>query len=1326
MRRIFFILGSIIFFLGASAQQPLYTHSKRFTTDDGLPQSFISGLLQDADGFLWIGTRDGLARYDGRKFRVFRHDKTDSTSLTSNVIYGLYLDPQNLLWVMFGNNKLDCFDPRSLRVIHKNSFPELHKLFSAFKPVDYFRDHTGRFWLGTRQHGVICFDPASKKTLFFNTENKKLVGDSVAGIFENPQNKICVFTNRGLEISNAAATQMDEFIPFPPSLHFNYNEGIYEQVTCLPNGDCVVYATDGIVIYDVSVKKFHKILVPAVTAENYARHIQVKKGLIYITDAGGIYCLDKNFKLTYLWQYKASKQSDNTCISFLVDRSNVMWFGTNAEGLCKIDLQSLPFTAYPYHINFIADVLSLLPALSPDKIPHPLEEGTPTYALRYCYRGDTLIVAHTEKDMTEKNSLAFRLTGNRLMPLPAPSGSHHALRGLSASPNGVLYGIDIDGNIWKWNSLSTLPDSASSLLSVGSNGIVDIEADSNELWVSTGAEGLFEIKNNHIEKHFEEGDGKHDLPDNELTDICNDPDNSQILWVGTLGQGLVKWNKNSGAEKIYTTDDGLPNNTIYSIVPDNKNDLWISTNNGISRLNLTTATIYNFDVNDGLNANEFNRFHGIRLPDGRIAFGGMDGFTIFDPDRFTRDSFATGVALTKFYINNVPVDHLKDSGRISDISQLNRLKLPYNKNFLSFEFAGLEFNQPEKIRYRYMLKGYDNDWIAAGNNNVATYTRLPSGTYTLMVNASNTSGRWSPFVRKLFIVIEPPLWATWWAYTLYFLIGAIIIYFLWRYNAKRVELKHKLEFESLETKKLKELDHLKTRFFANISHEFRTPLTLIKGPIEDFLQDHDIEKLKEILPAMQRNSNRLLQLISQLLDLSKLGAGNYKLTRSKRDIIPFVKQIVNSFSSLAHRKNILLETEIDPRLKNDLRNEAIAFYFDDDVVEKILFNLLSNAFKFAPEGGNITVSLCFAEKKTGFLELKVEDDGIGIPPEKLPYIFDRFYQADQSNNRQFEGSGIGLSLVKELVELHGGTITVTSEVNKQTAFSCYLPLNKKIAPGIESSKKEYSGEISVPDYETHNEPFENAIDAAPTVLLVEDQPDVRKYIREKLHEHYNILEAKNGVEGFETAKTQMPDLVISDVMMPKKDGFELCHSLKTDNVTSHIPVILLTARAEDADKLTGLETGADAYLIKPFNARELNIRIHNLIEIRAKMRAKFSSKLAVKPSEIAVTSRDRIFVQDLLTVTETHIADEKFSVEQLGKAVNMSTSQINRKLKALVNQSAQQFIRSVRMQRAQELLKNNAATVAEIAYEVGFKDPGYFAKVFKTHFGVQPSEVKSE
>lgn len=612
-----------------------------------------------------------------------------------------------------------------------------------------------------------------------------------------------------------------------------------------------------------------------------------------------------------------------------------------------------------------------------------------------------------------------------------------------------------------------------------------------------------------------------------------------------------------------------------------------------------------------------------------------------------------------------------------------------------------------------------------GTNRVIVFSNLNPGKYILHVRAANGDGLWGEKSTSMKLIITPPWWKTWWALLIFTALLFISLFFIRKYELSRVWLKNRLKVEHIESEKLRELDYSKSRFFANISHEFRTPLTLIIGPVEDLLQKKEIKKFKTDLSYIQRNAKRLLQLINQLLDLSKLDARNYTIKTSREDIIPFVKQIVHSFSSMAHLKNIELETEIDPRLKNKLRDEEVNFYFDDDIIEKVLSNLLSNSFKFTNDGGNITVVLSLSETEKDFLELKVEDDGAGIAADKLPHVFERFYQADDARVSPFDGSGIGLSLVKELVQLHGGKIWAMSRPGEMTVFTCLLPLNKNI--GSDSEAKKTTPSYNAPVYVADEDAEENeSVDdnAKPIVLLVEDQPDVRRYIHDRLTDEYHVIEAKDGAEGFDMAKEKIPDLVISDVMMPKMDGFELCKALKTNDFTSHIPVILLTARAADADKLSGLENGADAYLIKPFNSKELLLRVRNLIEVRNKLRKKFSGKLLVKPSEITVTSQDSQFMQRLLETVEKHITDEKFSVEALGHEFGMSTSQINRKLKAIINQSAGAFIRSVRMERAMELLKLDKASIAEVAFETGFTEAAYFSRVFKSYFGYPPSEVK--
>lgn len=522
------------------------------------------------------------------------------------------------------------------------------------------------------------------------------------------------------------------------------------------------------------------------------------------------------------------------------------------------------------------------------------------------------------------------------------------------------------------------------------------------------------------------------------------------------------------------------------------------------------------------------------------------------------------------------------------------------------------------------------------------------------------------------------------------------------------------------------LDQLKSRFFANISHEFRTPLTLILGPLDDFRKDDNREQLIDLVPAMHRNAERLLQLINQLLDLSRLDTHHYRIDTDRDDILPFVKQITHSFSSLAHRKNIELDTEIDPRLHGQPDEASVQFFFDEDVLEKILTNLLSNAFKFTPSGGNVRVSVGLSDREKHMLQLSVADDGSGIDPEKLPLIFDRFYQADDSAVRRHEGSGIGLALVKELVELHGGRIEATSALGKGTVVYCFFPLNHFIHSGEDrpSPIPQKPASVAVPAEENPQIRDDRATDGRPnpTVLVVEDQRDVRAYIRAKLATDYEVVEARDGTEGLDQATQLMPDLMISDVMMPGMDGFDLCKKVKSDARTCHIPVILLTARAEDEDRMMGLDTGADAYLVKPFNSRELQIRVARLIENRRSMREKFSRQLLVQPVTFTGHSRDQALMEQLTEQVTLHIADEQFSVEDLAAVAHMSASQLNRKLKALANQTSQQFIRALRMQKALALLKADAGSIKEIAYMTGFDDPGYFTKVFKAHFGCLPSE----
>jgi signal transduction histidine kinase/DNA-binding response OmpR family regulator len=620
-----------------------------------------------------------------------------------------------------------------------------------------------------------------------------------------------------------------------------------------------------------------------------------------------------------------------------------------------------------------------------------------------------------------------------------------------------------------------------------------------------------------------------------------------------------------------------------------------------------------------------------------------------------------------------------------------------------------------------MLTNYDDDWRDVGNSTSASYTNMSPGEYVFRVIGTNSDLVWNEEGASIRIIILTPWWATTWAYIIYALIVLSMSYFTWRFQLKRIRLKHDYEMSKFEAEKMYEVDEMKSRFFANISHEFRTPLTLIFGPAKDVIEKTKEPDTRQSVGIIKRNASKLYNLVNQLLDISKLEAGRMILQTSEQNIIPLLKGLVLSFTSLAERKKITLQF--------NTIEENLNVYIDNDKVEKIVTNLLSNAFKFTPEGGNIAFTV---EKMIKEAEITISDNGVGIPKERIDKIFDRFYQVDGSHTRESEGTGLGLALTKELVELHKGKIKVESKEEEGTTFTVLLPLGKEHLKPEEIVEKEIQEQIpeTIEEAEliseTESQKEKTDIDLLletdkPLLLIVEDNSDVRKYIISHLEEDYRIQEAVDGEDGLEQALNHIPDLIISDVMMPKMDGFELCNKLKTDEKTSHIPIIMLTAKATSKDKIEGYETGADDYIMKPFDAAELKVRIKNLIEIRRKLQEKFSSDDFVIPKEL--NSIDEQFIMRVLKVINEHISEDKYSIEQLAKEVAMSRNHLHRKLKALAGKSPSLFLRYIRLVKARTLIKEKRGTISEISFLVGFSSPIYFNKCFKEEFGYSPSEV---
>jgi signal transduction histidine kinase/DNA-binding response OmpR family regulator len=761
--------------------------------------------------------------------------------------------------------------------------------------------------------------------------------------------------------------------------------------------------------------------------------------------------------------------------------------------------------------------------------------------------------------------------------------------------------------------------------------------------------------------------------------------------------------------------------------------------------------------------NEFNTGAFYKSKSGEMFFGGIRGLNYFYPADIADNPHPPPMAITRCKIISQS-ESRQDANAVfhKTIFENTALTLSHRDNIITFEFAALDFSAPEKNQYAYKMENFNKDWIHAGTARSATYSNLPPGDYTFRVKGSNNDGVWNETGASLKLTITPPWWRTPWAYMLYGLVIIVTIYFVRRYELNRLQLKNRLQIEHVEAEKLREVDQMKSRFFANISHEFRTPLTLILGQIDSVLGSIIEKENQSKLEVASRNARRLQRLINQLLDLSKLEAGSMALKTTRANLVSFLKNLVASFVHFAEQKHITLQFQST--------HDEIALDYDPEKLEKVFYNLVSNAFKFTPEGGSVGVNVEIDSERNGEWEnrgkgergnrsvtvstvhplsnsprhrftgscvlVAIKDTGLGISSEHLPHVFDRFYQADSSH--QQEGTGIGLALAKELVELHHGEISVTSEVGKGTEFLVKLPLvsvASEQSPVISEEKgeeREAKGEereVMIEDQASSIEHPATSIQKPATgtpeiVLLVEDNADIREYVREQLQSSYCVMMAADGEEGIAQAREAVPDLIITDVMMPNMDGYQMSRRLKQDEKTSHIPIIMLTAKAALDDKIAGLETGVDDYLLKPFSAKELLARVRNLISLRRQLRERFSTATIIKPSDVTATSVDQAFLLRVITAIEAHLSVEHFGVEELAGTVNMSSSQINRKLHGLIAQPASQLIRSMRLQRAADLLKQDAGTVAEIAYQVGFSDQAHFARSFKKQFGCAPSEFR--
>jgi signal transduction histidine kinase/DNA-binding response OmpR family regulator len=753
----------------------------------------------------------------------------------------------------------------------------------------------------------------------------------------------------------------------------------------------------------------------------------------------------------------------------------------------------------------------------------------------------------------------------------------------------------------------------------------------------------------------------------------------------------------------------------------------VSTNTGISSFDADRKAFRNYTYYNGLQNNNFVHGSGIRLSDGELVFGGLQGFNYFYPSRLTMNRNVPAVVLTDLQIANKSVQPGEASPIKDYISVASEIRLDYKQNF-ALSFVALNYTLPNQNHYAYKLEGFDRDWNYTGTMNKATYTNLDPGEYVFRVKASNNDGVWSTADRSIKIYVRPPFWRTVYAYIFYVLAaGGLLLYSRHR-GLSRVRRKFRLERERAEIRQVQELDRMKLKFLTNLSHEFRTPISLIMGPVDQLLSEQQQEPSKDKLQMIRRNARRLLSLVNQLLDFRKMEEQELKLQLREGELVSFVKDVVQSFTDLAERKHIRLH------FHSDIERQYVLF--DHDKVERILFNLLSNAFKFTLEDGAITIRLQGLDEPAGegrkWVAIRVIDTGIGIPADQRERIFDRFFQHASADAVLNQGTGIGLSITKEFVQMHGGTLGVESNLGRGSIFTVRLPLKTGMEEQTAAADEPVAaGEpVAMDEAAIADEPAGTEKAAAapemPVLLLVEDNEDFRFYLKDNLKQYYRIIEAGNGKEGWQKALSGHPHLIVSDISMPYMDGIALSKKLKADKRTRHIPIILLTALTGEAQQVQGLETGANDYITKPFNFEVLHAKINNLLALGRNLKTTYTRQIKVLPPEMKVETDDEKLLQKVLHCLEEHIADPQLSVEFLSRQVGMSRSSLYSKVLEITGETPVEYIRGFKLDRAAILLEKSDLTIAEVGYQTGFSTPNYFARAFKARFNMLPSEYTAQ
>ncbi|MFL9831608.1 two-component regulator propeller domain-containing protein [Flavobacterium sp. ST-87] len=1355
---------------------------ENFDTNKGLSSSTSVEIFQDSDGFLWFGTIDGLNKYNGYEFEIYRPVINDIHSISNNRINAITQDDKGFLWVGTSNG-LNVFDKKSQKFHRINLYKKNDKEFSVREEINslLFDRKNNLLWVATK-NGLVKISLKSVDYSIFKSldfvryvhkpkDVKSIDNNNVTSVIQDKKGNVWIGTEGdNLHKYNFKTNTFERVnIAFEAN---QYLDHLPKQIL-LDNSGYFWIGNDLSHLYLYNpITKTTKKIAPVGQSTPVFHLFQDKKGTVWAaTDGSGLYLLDRNKGVI---QHLMQNQDDpfslpnNQPSNVLEDKDGIYWIASYNKGINKLALFKSSFGHHFYKPNSGNKGLSTKIAQS------VIEDSKQRIWIGTDGGGLDLFDSKTETfkhfksvpgaaNTLSSNKILYLATGDNndlwvctwdggLNRFDTESGTvkryeNNIKNPFSIGQNTVWCAVqDNQKRLWVGTSTAGLnlldtqtdkfyqyKNQLNNSESLISNFVFSLFVDSKQrLWVGTSL-GLCYVKLNHLGSripkniNFEEIKLKN-IQGNRVNQVTEDYNGN--IWVAT-DMGLCQLDTDLKLKQAYSSKNGLPNNLVVGLQEDNNKNIWISTKSGLSLLNPRTKNIKNFNIHDGLQGLEFQSKSIVKTFDGRIIVGGINGFNIFYPNDISLNSDEVKPIITDLKIFNKRIN-AGDSvnGRVlynQAISNVKEIELKYNEGYISFGFVALNYQNPERVKYAYKMSGLDEEFVNVDNNRVANYANLAPGLYAFEVMAA-IDGQWKNAGKTSILVrVLPPFWKTWWAYILYLTFLVALIWFGLDYYTNKIN-----------EEKEHELDQMKLRFFINVSHEFRTPLTLILNPVEKILSHfNDAEEVQKSALIIQKSSKRLLYLVDQLLDLRKMDLGKSRLELSNIDIVAFARDTFSLFEDLAKKKQI--------RFVFQTALKEYYGQFDPDKIEKMLANLLSNAIKFTDNGGVITLSLSevmISEKKykkmffsptnqVKGIRIQISDTGIGFKKKQLKEVFQRFFHADSSKT----GTGIGLNYTKSLVELHKGNITVESQYKKGTTFSIILPVDlkavvkQKQSDSWNSQGKEMNAiqsaeyEIAISDEKMKPDSLTSESENKPLILIVEDNKVLRNHLKSELKEFYQVKEATNGAEGLERIRRYQPNMVISDVMMPKMDGFELCQQLKNDFEISHIPILLLTARNLDEDMIRGYQTGADAYLSKPFNMAVLKTRIDNLLEARKRSRERFAAIGGiVASSEITINSLDEHFLDKATKVVVDNVSNIDFTLDDLLGSLGMGRSQFYRKINSLTGQNPSNFIRTIRLKYASEMLLTNQYSIKEVALNCGFNSTAYFTKTFKEVFKVTPTQ----